>query len=433
MSIDDPGMRLPRYVHKRPWGSFRYKRNVPNRLLKRLGKTHVYRNLGTSYSDMIKALPRAHAEVEALFRDTESETTRDRTLAVVESHFGTEAAEMLAAGDIDKNLEMGLWDLHQQLEDHVDSAVVGNLMAAKVADEVISLERAFSLYAEFKDASENKKLTNSLAKVQVDLKASIGVVKLAKLSITNLRRDDALKYRDYLLARVSPNSVTRYINIVRAVVNYTIDERGLTMVNPFHNLKVKGAGNKATDRLSLSPQEALAGFNAQGDRSELRAIYLGLWETGARLAEVTGLQVQDVSLTERSLHIRSNSIRGLKTASSERVLPLPKRVSDVLEEHLRGKDTSAPVFDRYGREGGNTAASALMMRYFRRVIPDPKKSLHSLRHKKKDDLRNISCPEEISKAILGHSNTEVAARYGAGYSLDILRHWMEQAAQGDQK
>jgi len=211
MSIDDPGMRLPRYVHKRPWGSFRYKRNVPNRLLKRLGKTHVYRNLGTSYSDMIKALPRAHAEVEALFRDTESETTRDRTLAVVESHFGTEAAEMLAAGDIDKNLEMGLWDLHQQLEDHVDSAVVGNLMAAKVADEVISLERAFSLYAEFKDASENKKLTNSLAKVQVDLKASIGVVKLAKLSITNLRRDDALKYRDYLLARVSPNSVTRYM------------------------------------------------------------------------------------------------------------------------------------------------------------------------------------------------------------------------------
>lgn len=279
---------------------------------------------------MIKALPRAHGEVEALFRDAESETTRDRTLAVVESHFGTEAAEMLAAGHIDHNLEMGLWDLHQQLEGYVDSGIVANLFAARVNDEIISLERAFSLYADFKDAGGNKKLTNSLAKVQADLKASIGTVKLAKLPITDLRRDDALKYRDYLLDRVSPNSVTRYINVVRAVVNYTIDERGLTMVNPFHNLKVKGAGNKATDRLSLSPQEALAGFDALGDRADLRAIYMGLWETGARLAEVTGLQVQDVNLQERSLHIRSNSIRGLKTASSERLLHLPERVSDLL-------------------------------------------------------------------------------------------------------
>ena len=215
---------------------------------------------------MIKALPRAHAEVETLFRNTESETSRDRTLAVVEAHFGTEAAEMLAAGHIDENLEMGLWDLHQQLEGDVDSGVIGNLISAKVQDEVITLGRAFSLYADIKDANENKKMLNSLAKTQADLKASIGAVKLSKLSMTDLRRDDALKYRDYLLERVSPNSVTRYVNIVRAVVNFTVDERGLTMVNPFHNLKVKGAGNKATDRLPLSPQEALAGFDALGDR-----------------------------------------------------------------------------------------------------------------------------------------------------------------------
>lgn len=76
MSTDDSGMRLPRYVQQRPWGSFRYKRNVPKRLLKKLGKIHVYRNLGSSYSEMIKALPKAYAEVETLFRNTESETSR---------------------------------------------------------------------------------------------------------------------------------------------------------------------------------------------------------------------------------------------------------------------------------------------------------------------------------------------------------------------
>ncbi|MEY8118878.1 integrase, partial [Falsihalocynthiibacter sp. BN13B15] len=60
---------------------------------------------------------------------------------------------------------------------------------------------------------------------------------------------------------------------------------------------------------------------------------------------------------------------------------------------------------------------------------DPKKSLHSLRHKKKDDLRNVGCPEEISKVILGHSSQEAATRYGAGYRLEVLREWMEKSYQ----
>lgn len=147
------------------------------------------------------------------------------------------------------------------------------------------------------------------------------------------------------------------------------------------------------------------------------------------MAEITGLQIRDIDQKDRSVHIRHNGIRGIKTASSDRVLPLSPRVFEGLQEHLRGKDETAPIFARYGREGGNTAASALLMKHFRKAITDPKKSLHSLRHKKKDDLRNIGCPEEISKAILGHSNTEVAARYGAGYGLGILRQWMEKAAQ----
>ena len=35
--------------------------------------------------------------------------------------------------------------------------------------------------------------------------------------------------------------------------------------------------------------------------------------TGARLSEIVGLEVQDVDLQERSVIIRPNNIRGLKT------------------------------------------------------------------------------------------------------------------------
>ncbi|WP_156477528.1 integrase [Falsihalocynthiibacter arcticus] len=80
-----------------------------------------------------------------------------------------------------------------------------------------------------------------------------------------------------------------------------------------------------------------------------------------------------------------------------------------------------PVFPRYGRPDGNTAASAAMMKKLRKQITDPKKSLHSLRHKKKDGLRNVGCPEEISKVILGHSSQEAAARHGVADRLEVLR------------
>ena len=147
------------------------------------------------------------------------------------------------------------------------------------------------------------------------------------------------------------------------------------------------------------------------------------------MAEITGLQVQDVNLQDRSLHIRTNDIRGLKTVSSERLLPISDQLVATLQEHRKGKLEEAPVFDRYGRVGGNTAASALMMKRFRKVISEPKKALHSLRHKKKDDLRAVGCPEEISKVILGHSNKDVAARYGAGFNQDILRDWLTRSNQ----
>ena len=44
----------------------------------------------------------------------------------------------------------------------------------------------------------------------------------------------------------------------------------------------------------------------------------------------------------------------------------------------------------------------------------------------KDKLRNTGCPEAISLAILGHSTNTVAANYGSGYALEVMREHMEK-------
>ena len=43
------------------------------------------------------------------------------------------------------------------------------------------------------------------------------------------------------------------------------------------------------------------------------ALFINLIDTDARLSEIVGLEVQDVDLQERSLNIKLNNIRGLKT------------------------------------------------------------------------------------------------------------------------
>ena len=178
-------------------------------------------------------LPAVNEEVETMFSGiADAPTDDEKALAVVKAHYGEKAAYDLGTGQVDQDQWDGLLELYDKLEDKIDPEVRERILSAEFPKEVLSLSAAFDLYADYKDSAGNKKLANSLAKARDDLKAAIGGVKLSQLPLEDLTRGDALKYRDHLLGRVSPNSVTRYINIVRAVINHTINEHGMAIVNP---------------------------------------------------------------------------------------------------------------------------------------------------------------------------------------------------------
>ena len=68
---DDVPLRLPRYVFRRSNGSFRYKRNVPERLRPLIGKATLYRQLGDSYREAMQALPLVHASIYTPWTEAE--------------------------------------------------------------------------------------------------------------------------------------------------------------------------------------------------------------------------------------------------------------------------------------------------------------------------------------------------------------------------
>jgi hypothetical protein len=72
----------------------------------------------------------------------------------------------------------------------------------------------------------------------------------------------------------------------------------------------------------------------------------------------------------------------------------------------------------------------MLMKRLRAVITDKKLTIHSLCHRMKDKLRNTGCPEDVSLAILGHSSNTVAANYGSGYALEVMREHLEKVWGG---
>ena len=422
--------KLPKYVFKRPNGSYRYKRNVPKKLWPVIRKRTIYRQLGKTYEEAIRMLPLVHAEIEALFgreRDTPPGT---RAKAIIGERLGEWHAKAFAAGVVD--VEWPVYDdyveLAELVEHRVPKEVTRQIANASMTPEPMSLKRCLEEYYAYKcpEGNEDRGLRTRIDRISNDLSKCLGKDQFEKTELKQIKRTDANNYRDFLLKIMSANSVVRTVGVVKAAINHAIIENDLDIKNVFQGLRVQGAGASKTDRLPMSDHD-LATIEANCKGNDIASMYLAiLADTGTRVGEIAGLQVRDLDLDKKELHIRPNDFRGLKTKSSVRTIPLSPRIHSLLEKHTSDLEQSSPVFEKYARDRGSDAASAMLMKHVRKVTTDKKITLHSLRHRMKDKLRNSGCPEHLSMAILGHSANSIAANYGSGYAMDVMREAMEK-------
>lgn len=142
---------------------------------------------------------------------------------------------------------------------------------------------------------------------------------------------------------------------------------------------------------------------------ELAIVWRILEATGARIAEVTGLRVEDMDVASEFPHIRieANAVRSLKTDASRRVVPLVgdalKAAQEALEMHREGTLSGHMPFPAYGRKRDSDAASAALMKHIRNVTQEPKHVVHSLRHNMKDRLVLAEVSALDQNLILGHA------------------------------
>ena len=241
-------------------------------------------------------------------------------------------------------------------------------------------------------------------------------------------RSDATKFRDHLFAKgLNGASVARIFGTVRAVINLALSEFGLAIVNPFSNVYFDhSAGVKK--RLPIKPED-IKKVQAECYKAddEMRWLVALVADTGIRLAEGVGILRSDFIDKDGTLCviIQPHPWRSLKTASSERTIPLVGSARWAAERILAETTNSQFAFPKYndGQRTNANSASAALNKWLKGNLGEGY-TMHSFRHSMRDRLRAVECPSDVIDQIGGWLTQGVGASYGLGHNHGTLTRWL---------
>jgi integrase len=411
-----------------------------------VGKAEIVIPLGSTEADVVKRYPKIHAEVEKrLSLKVPTQPTRalteieafqgamrDVRKAGLDQYWDVEALDPEDDEFFDDQELVARWNAVNAITDRYPmddrGRPVNMSLKDAVALEVLSLgasarkptpmlEDARRLYLKEKveGSPDETKKTQRVDRVVGHIRKVMG----GDPELAKITRPDARDIRDYMLNEldISAATVLRYLNDIRAVINYAIEELPLPdLKNPFNGLEVKITVAAKDARSVFSDDQLAAARNRvlSAASEDLQLIWRMLEGTGCRIAEVSGLLVSDVHLDHAIPYIDLviHEHRRLKTKGSARRVPL---LGDALAAattaaERAGKSTYlfATYFDRRGAD----AVSAALMKHVRMVIKDPKITNHSLRHTVTDKIRVSGATTAEEYLILGRSTGAVGEAYG---------------------
>lgn len=432
-------------------GSWRYRRKVPAELRSALGKGEIVLPLGRTEGDALRRYPAIHAEAERALEAARRQVAAAEGLIVrqIETPFDRYDRTRKRLRELGFDPDAPDFDASEELRgvaaDHIgesypadpetddpvgvtpeDTELVTALRSSvPIPPPPPTLEDAKRLYIQDRFARSK---AGPKARRRDEQRADRVVAHVVKAlgrnpKLTDLWRSDARKVHDHMLkGDRSAATAERELNDLRAIINHAIRELDISdFNNPFTNLEAaptEGPELARTKRRPFTGEELTAVRERVATLtkgSDLKLVWRLLEGTGCRLAEVTGLRVQDVH-TDGDLPfllVEWHEDRRVKTAVSQRRVPL---VGDALQAAIEARQSARQAgmmfSPRYAGENGPNSASAALMKHVRAVAEDPKVTVHSLRHNMKDRLRLAGVSPSVQDMILGHSSGKVGDDYG---------------------
>ena len=347
----------------------------------------------------------------------------NKNRVVVSLHTRSEVRAQKAASALSDRLERYFESLRlERFHSQELGLKFGGVPDAPIDSVDTNISDALELYIRLKGAGRDHLFAKTSTRNVGYLIECIGDFGLSSIKPVN-----AGQFRDHLIAKgLASTSVRRVLSSVKAIYNLASKELGIVNANPFSGIfipddnAVSGRLPVPVDTIRLIQHEC---FQVDDSKRWLIAI---ISDTGMRLSEAAGLLTEDIKLDVDVPHIklRKHPWRSLKTASSERNIPL---VGSAYEAAIRIVHVGHKyAFARYCDETKCNAnsASAALNKWLKPRMPDGC-VIHSFRHSLRDRLRAVECPSDIIDAIGGWTTAGIGHKYGSGYDLAVKYRWMK--------
>lgn len=427
---------------------------VPRAFEQTVGRTHVWKSLGTSrWREAVRAARIVAWEVEQSFRAHEDQDVRPVAVsmpATIPAKVEPKVAKPEGGKSIDDLFRLFLADpakaRSRKTEMHYDS------LKAIVTDVWGEGRRLQSI-----DREACRELLEVLRWLPTN-----PTKRFPKLTTTQAAKMAKAKK---LTSTLSAASVNGYMTKLRTLFNFAVNE-GWIDRNPARGLRVVDPVRRRDKRLPFSNEQLRSIFHAplytgctddwhgyaqpgpaHPRRGRFWVPLLALF-AGLRLNEACQLDVADIQTVEGVDCISvsagpatANNDKRLKTASSERLVPIHSALREmgfVAFVEARRAAGGRKLFPEL-QASSTGYFSDPFSKWFRRFLAKagaarPKTCFHSFRHCYRDALREARIDHEIALALggwasgSGKDGSETAAAYGRGYRMETLKAAIEKVA-----
>ncbi|MDP3864910.1 MAG: tyrosine-type recombinase/integrase [Rhodoferax sp.] len=440
-------MTLKNTYQRHPGGPIVYQRAVPSDLRDRYSGKTIKHDLKTA------DIAHAAKQVEALNRRYEAEwaglrAAPESSPQALKVHAAALLSEYgLAPGDANDpaadqffdRLENKLYRHAAGDQDRYDNATPADYLTpveqaafkALQGKQLPTLTDALELHLSIHPQRSNERFNQYQRRAFATLISVTG-----DKPISEFKRADARAYLGAALLTAKTATVRRRLGALSAVFSTYIKENDLNIANPFASLAIDREGHDITKRIPFTlPELATLEAACRAKDDPMRWILAMLAGTGARLAEIVGLPLEDICLDGEYPHVILQvhpwrDIKGAKgiRGKKDRKVPLVGvalwAAQRVKSQATKGQRFAFPQYTSDTLCKATHASGALNSWIKRLPLPH---TCHELRHTMKDLLRDVQCPKDINDSITGHGAKDTGDGYGDGYKLRIRSEWLVKA------
>ena len=236
--------------------------------------------------------------------------------------------------------------------------------------------------------------------------------------------------------KLSATSTNMMLSILNLAFEYACDMEYIEE-NPCVRVRRTKAEAKKIEAFTVDEQRAIERKIARSDDRRLHGILLCLY-TGLRIGELLGLTWNDVDLDRGVIKItktvyREKNDSGMwqlcvdtpKTKASDRVIPLPEYITDMLRQDFETAKTPYVIENKKGERMSIRSYQYLFEKLTERAGVR-KLNFHALRHT--FATRAIECGMDIKTVadIMGHQNASITLNRYAHCMLDHKIEMMQK-------